>query len=270
MRRVSALAVIVLASTACGAFLAAEGTGEPSSSSGQVPDATSDGSPSDPTDSATGETDGAIADAPYVPTPCTAKFCSPFDDEAGAFPFNWDRVGPSDGVNAGFLGARTDTFVSGPRALRVQTANISAPEQWLEKRFDTASSGTIDLAMRVDAVAGPVTNLRFLALNCDSGGDSARVILEPDRKLSLTTADDNFTATTSFVVPFQSWVGLRVEFVHDGASTVVSKLTFAGATTPAVTFTKCKTPFKVRLGATLTTQGAFDVSFDDVAVDWSP
>ena len=141
MRRVSALAVIVLASTACGAFLAAEGTGEPSSSSGQVPDATSDGSPSDPTDSATGETDGAIADAPYVPTPCTAKFCSPFDDEAGAFPFNWDRVGPSDGVNAGFLGARTDTFVSGlSRILSAELGEYAVLNLGVQARKATSSA----------------------------------------------------------------------------------------------------------------------------------
>lgn len=269
MRRAGGIAVIFLASTACGAFLAAEGTNPPSSSSGDVADATSEGTP-DPTDSATGETDGAVADAPYVAKPCTAKFCSPFDDEAGGFPFNWDRVGPSAGASAGLLTTRTDTFTSGPRALRVQTTSTGALEQWLEMTFDTATSGSIDLAMRVDAVAGPGTSIKFLALNCDDGGDAAQVYLEPDRKLSLMTADQNFTAQTVAAAPFKSWVGLHVDFTYDGGTNVVSRLTFAGATTTPVVFDGCKPPFKVRLGATLTAQGAFDISFDDVAIDWSP
>lgn len=270
MLRVSALAVVFVASTACGAFLAAEGSESGASSSGEVADATTDGATVDPEDSASGETDGAVADAPYVPVPCTADFCSSFDDEAGLFPFKWDRVGPSAGVDAGLLGTRNDAFVSGPRALRVQTTSTSPLEQWLEKTFDTAMAGSIQLAMRVDAVAGPATGLKFLALNCDDGGDAARVTLEADRKLSLTTTAGTFSADTSVSVPFKSWVGLRVDFTYDGASNVVSKLTFAGATTTPVVFDNCGTPFKVRLGATLTTQAAFDVSFDDVAVDWSP
>jgi hypothetical protein len=270
MQRAWLFAVVCIAPIACGQFLAAEGSGGSSgTSSGGTEDAASDSIPG-AIDGATGESDGAVADAPYVPTPCVAKFCSPFDDEVGSFPFNWDRVGPSAGASAGILGTRNDTFVSGPRALRIETTSSGALEQWLEKTFDTAMSGSIDLAMRVDAVAGPVTNLRFLALNCDSGGDAARIILEPDRKLSLSTADDNFTAQTSVAVPFKSWVGLRVEFAYDGASNVTSRLTFAGATTTAVVFDNCQPPFKMRLGATLNAQGVFDVSFDDVAVDWSP
>jgi hypothetical protein len=268
VRRVGLLSFAIAAMlgvlAACGTFIAAEDDGrDASSDGGSNPDGATAGDSSSAEGSASA--DGA---PPYVTMPCTpapTTFCSYFDDGTPAPGFNWVRVGPSDGKDAGMLGARTDFVATPPRAARVQTAGATSFEQWLEMLFPDAVSGTIRLAVRVDAF--DATTVQFLTLNCDSGGDAARVSITTDHELALSAAGTSIVHRTPSAIAPATWSAVELEFAKNG-SMVATKLTFAGATTPPIGFDDCTPPLKVRLGATLVQAAAYDLSFDDVAVSW--
>lgn len=255
---------------ACGSFLAAN-----------APDEGLDGGATPNGDAAVGAAldanagDGAsviVVDdaAAEAAAPCTAKFCSRFDDGDNP-PFNWDRVGPSSADPLAFLGANTNVWVSPPRSFRVETSATTGEEQWVELALPASPSptaGWIELAVRIEALPVEADTLRFLALNCDSGGDAARVAVNQDGTMTLSTAGGSLASGGPAFAP-NTWTPVRLEFLVSGKN-VTSTLRRGGASS-VLSFDECDVPLKVRLGAMSASSppNAFALSFDDVMIDWN-
>lgn len=267
MRRVTfaagALAVIGL--VACGTFLAANDA-EPTGGDGGAGGASDggngaafDGSDVDATVTVI-DPDGGV-----TPKPCTARFCQSFDDaDAGPF-FGFKRFGPSASVVVS-SGARDDVSLSPPRSFRVVTDQNST-EGWLELDFGDALSGTVHVAMWGDTFDF-TQSAKVVAVNCEEG-DMARVRVVA-QQLGFDSSED--PGTRFGPVPTKKWVSIDLDFVKDalGGGVGARATLHVGAATATVGRTKCSPPIRVRIGPSLSAGSTFDVSFDDVAIDWKP
>jgi hypothetical protein len=160
----------------------------------------------------------------------------------------------------------------------VQT-DTNSIEEWLALKIpDSASLGTVDLALRVDTLPPSQSGARvkLLALNCRVEGDAAQVWLDSaSGGLMLGSNDPGTPATVIASVPRATWVFVTLSFTKSaGTGTgpavkttlVVDKV--QGAT--GTVFPSCTVPLVVRLGATPSPPSAWDLSFDDVVINWSP
>lgn len=260
------LLVPALALSACGTFLAANDV---------------DSKAIEPDGSAPEADAGAILDGATVvdatvsvidpgdasaPKPCSARFCQSFDDADAGTPFGFKRFGPSSSVVAS-SGTREDVSLSPPRSFRV-VMNQDSTEGWLELDLGDALSGSVHVAMWVDAV--PVDeSTKVVAVNCEEG-DMGRVRIATGMQLGFDSSDDPGTRFNS--VPLQKWVALDLDFQKDapGNGVGAQATLHVGGIDATVGRKSCSPPVRIRIGLTPSAPEPFDVSFDDVAIDWKP
>lgn len=205
-------------------------------------------------------------DASVAPAPCTARFCATFDDPDGGPLFGFKRFGPNDHEVA-FFGARNDVGLSPPSSYRIVMDGDST-EGWLEADLGDALSGSVHVAFWLDAFPTD-ESAKIVALNCEEG-DVLRVKIENGIQLAADSSDN--AATLFGVVPMQKWIPLDFDFrkTSAGNESSAEATLRVGAVQTTVGRTNCSPPVRVRFGISPSGPTTYDVSFDDIAIDWKP
>lgn len=220
----------------------------------------SDGAADAPTDSPSGD---AGVDALFPP--CTgARFCANFDTVT-KLPFGFDRDGPQDAGSVAFFGARSDTYTSAPRSFQVKTT--ATETRFLETTLGDIATASIRFALRVDQAPVTVSRARVMGVNCEEGGDAAQVRVNSSRAIELGTQGGAQVASTAVSAPVGGWLSIGLTVAKSGPNVTT---TIDIGNRPTVTFDACVGPVKVRIGIIAVDGTDADVSFDDVAVDWTP
>lgn len=196
---------------------------------------------------------------------CDARLCANFDPPNDRLPFGFGGSGPSPDDAPRFLLSTTSEPPSPPNALRL-VANVDGGSRqalFLTQTLGTSSTFHARFKVRVDDHSSDNNSMRFVEIDC---GVDRLVKLKMTNKRMVQL--DNGDSANVDPLPLKQWAVVDLSIVEGGAVNISVE------PNPPKLFSvaSCAAERLLRFGNVIDDgtgkTGVYDVSIDDVTLDW--
>lgn len=243
---------------ACSPFSAGDDTTTPGDS----------GTPSNTGDASASGGDAATPDSSNSSSGssgCDARLCANFDPPNDRLPFGFEGSGPSTDDAPRFVLSATSESPSPPNALRL-VANVDGGSKqalFLTQALGLGSVFHAHFKVRVDDHSGDNNSMRFIEVDC--GIDRLAKLKMTNKRM---VQFDNGNSTNVDPLPLKQWAAIDLTVTEGGTVSVAVEPNAPKAFSVA----SCSAERVLRFGNVIDDStgktGVYDVSIDDVILDW--
>ncbi len=196
---------------------------------------------------------------------CDARLCANFDPPNDRLPFGFEGSGPSPDDAPRFLLSTASEPPSPPNALRL-VANVDGGSKqalFLTQALGTGSTFHGRFKVRVDDHSSDNNAMRFVEIDC--GVDRLLKLKMTNKRMVQL---DNGDSTNVDLLPLKQWAVVDLTIVEGGAVSV----SVEPNPPKAFSVASCAAERVLRFGNVIDDgtgkAGVYDVSIDDVVLDW--